>query len=136
MKTKIKRVADDIYHLIIDEADVCEFYGQYILEFIENKQITKSNSLILETQSNRRDIACDNEFLRACRHFEDIAYVVEEETATYNPWKHAILIRNNNKNTHYFDSYDDAFNWLVSHRQKTARKAPLDFTRNIYKSNG
>lgn len=136
MTTTIKAVADDIYHLIIDEPQVCNIYGQYLLEFIKNNQVSRFSSLILETRSKRRDMAFDELFLRACRHFDDIAYVVEEETATYNPWKHAILIRNNNKNTHYFDSYDDALNWLMVYRQKTKITAPLDFTRHIYKSNG
>lgn len=118
MKTMIKQVVDDIYHLIIDETELCEFCGQYLLNFIKNNQISNHSALILETRSKRCDISCDNDFLQACSHFDDIAYVVKEETATYNPWQHAILIRNNNKNTHFFDSYEDAFNWLTLHHKK------------------
>lgn len=133
MKTMIKRMADDIYHLIVDETELCEFCGQHLLQFIKNNQISNHSALILEIRSKRCDVSCDNDFLQACRHFDDIAYVVREETATYNPWQHAILIRNNNKNTHFFDSYDDAFNWLTLHYKKTEKKVPLDFTSNIYK---
>jgi hypothetical protein len=80
-------------------------------------------------------MTCDRAFLRACSHFDDIAYVVKEETATYNPWKHAMLIRNSNKNTHYFDSYEDAFKWLTLHNNKHEIKVPLDFTGTVRKSN-
>tara|TARA_R110002167_G_scaffold197871_1_gene400849 strand:- start:138 stop:563 length:426 start_codon:yes stop_codon:yes gene_type:complete len=136
MKTMIKEVAEGIYHLIIDETDICEFCGQSLLKFIKNNHISNHSALIFETRSKHCDMACDRDFIQACSHFDDIAYVVKEETATYNPWDHAILIRNNNKNTHYFDSYEDAFNWLTLHHTKTEKKAPLDFTSNIYKRNG
>lgn len=76
--------------------------------------------MVLETRSESYDMTSDRAFLRACSHFDDIAYVVKEETATYNPWKHAMLIRNSNKNTHYFDCYDDALNWLTTHKNKSA----------------
>lgn len=135
MKTMIEKVADDIYYLNIDEADKCEFCRQDLLEFINTHKVSNRSSLIIEARYKRCDMACDKNFLEACRHFDDIAYVVKEETATYNPWEHAILIRNNNKNTHYFDSYEDAFNWLTLNHQKVTKSAALDFTRNIYKRN-
>lgn len=135
MNTTIKKVADNIYHSIINETDICGFCGQQLLEYIKNKQISSHSALILETSSKHCDMTCDRAFLQACRHFDDIAYVVKEETATYNPWKHAMLIRNNNKNTHYFDSYEDAFNWLTVHHTKNKNKASLDFTGNIQKRN-
>tara|TARA_R110002049_G_scaffold36386_3_gene116073 strand:+ start:890 stop:1300 length:411 start_codon:yes stop_codon:yes gene_type:complete len=136
MKTMIKKVTEDIYHLIIEEQEPSDFYGQYVLNYIKNNHTSNQRALILETRSKRSYMACDEDFLQACRHFDDIAYVVKEETATYDPWKHAILIRNNNKNTHYFDSYTDAFNWLILYRQKNETRAPLDFTKKIYKHNG
>jgi len=136
MKTMLKKVADNIYHLIIGETEFCEFCGQHLLKFIKNNHISSHSALILETRTKRCDTASDSDFLQACTYFGDIAYVVKEETATYNPWKHAILIRNTNKNTHYFDSYDDALDWLVLHHQTNEIKAPLDFTKKIYKSTG
>ena len=133
MQTRIKKIADDIYHLIIDKTDTCEFCGQNLLEFIQNNHVSKRSALIIELRHKRCGITCDEDFLRACSHFDDIAYVVKEETATYNPWKHAMLIRNSNRNTHYFDSYEDARNWLILHHNKAEIKVPLDFTDNIYK---
>jgi predicted metal-binding protein len=135
MNTMIKKVADNIYHSIVDETDVAGFCGQDLLDFIKNNQVSNHSALILETRSKRCDMTCDRAFLRACSHFDDIAYVVKEETATYNPWKHAMLIRNSNKNTHYFDSYEDAFKWLTLHNNKHEIKVPLDFTGTVRKSN-
>ena len=131
--TMIKKVADNIYHSVIDETAACGLCGQSLLEYIKTNQISNHSALILETQSKRCDLNCDRDFLQACSHFDDIAYVVREETATYNPWKHAMLIRNSNKNTHYFDTYEDALNWLTLHNKKSEKKAPLDFTGNIHK---
>jgi hypothetical protein len=48
---------------------------------------------------------------------KSIAYVVKEETATHDPWAHAMLVHKKNNNTRYFDSYDDAYNWSVSQEQ-------------------
>lgn len=135
MNTMIKKVADNIYHSIVDETDTTAFCGKHLLEFIKNNQVSNHSSLILETRSKRCDMTCDSAFLRACSHFDDIAYVVKEETATYNPWKHAMLIRNSNKNTHYFDSYKDAFNWLTIHNKNNEIKVPQDFTGTVRKSN-
>lgn len=135
MNTTIKKVADNIYHSIIDETDSHGFCGQNLLEFIKSNQISNHSALILETRSKHCDMTCDRSFLQACRHFDDIAYVVKEETATYNPWKHAMLVRNSNKNTHYFDTYDDAFNWLTVHQKKHGKKASFDLTGKIHKGN-
>ena len=135
MNIMMNKVADNIYHLVVDETAACGFCGQQLLDFIKNNQISNHSALILETRSKHCDMLCDKDFLQACSHFDDIAYVVKEETATYNPWKHAMLIRNSNKNTHYFDCYKDAFNWLTIHNHKKEIKAPLDFTGNIRKSN-
>ncbi len=139
----------NIYHSIIPESDISGFYGQQLLEFIKKTQVSNHSALILETRSKHSDMTCDSDFLQACNHFDDIAYVVKEETATYNPWKHAMLVRNSNKNTHYFDSYKDAYKWLTVHHKKTEKKLPLetlhhkntdkklplDFTGKIYKIN-
>lgn len=133
MNTIIKKVANNIYH--VNLIDVCGLCGQQLLDFIKNNKISIHSSLILESGSKNCNMTCDEDFLKASSYFDDIAYVVNEETATYNPWKHAMLIRNSNKNTHYFDSYKDAFNWLTLHRKENEIKSPLDFTGDIRKSN-
>jgi hypothetical protein len=113
MEIVIKEVANNIYHLIIEETDFCDLCGQSFLNFIKNHQVPTHSILILETPSRRCNIPCNQDFLTATENFKAIAYVVNEETATYNPWKHAMLVCNSNKKTGYFDSYNDAFNWSI-----------------------
>jgi hypothetical protein len=113
METGINKVAENIYHLIVKENEFCDLCGQSFLEFINTHQVPPQSILILETPRRRCNIPCNQDFLTAIENFKAIAYVVNEETATFNPWKHANLVRNRNKNTGYFDSYNDAFNWSI-----------------------
>ena len=62
MNTMIKKVADNIYHSIVDETDVARFYGQDLLDFIKNNQVSNHSALILETRSKRCDMTCDRAF--------------------------------------------------------------------------
>lgn len=125
MKAVMKKVADDIYHLLIAEAVCSQACGTNLLELIKTYKIPSHSCLILETRSKGCDMTCNQAFLQGCRYFDAIAYVVQEETATYNPWKHATLIRNNHKNTHYFDSYQDALDWLNRRsEEKVERNLP------------
>jgi hypothetical protein len=68
---------------------------------------------------------CGQELLQGCRYFDAIAYMVQQQTATFNPWPYAALIRKSHKNTYYFDVYQIAINWLsLLSQQKNKRNLP------------
>jgi hypothetical protein len=116
MKTGIEEVTANIYHIILDEGDSCVICSENLLEFIKNHKVLSHYSvLILELGLKRCNTTCNQDFLSACSRFEAIAYVVKEETATYDSWAHAILVRKVNTNTGYFDTYEDALNWSIEY---------------------
>jgi hypothetical protein len=116
----IKKVADNIYYLRLDKVGSCSLCGQELLTYIEQLKIPTGSRLILNTSANNCFTFCDDTFLAGMINFKSIAYVVKEETATHDPWAHAMLVHHKNKNTHYCDSYDEAYNWSISQQQNDA----------------
>jgi hypothetical protein len=110
----IKKVADNIYYLRLDKVGSHSQCGKGLLEYIEQLKIPIGSRLILNTNANNCNKSCNEGFLAGMIHFKSIAYVVKEETATHNPWAHAMLVHKKNDNTHYCDSYDEAYNWSIS----------------------
>ena len=117
IETKIQEVAENIYHLIVGEADSCTLCGQSFIKIINSQPEPTNSILILETRNRRCNIPCNQDFLTAIENFKAIAYVVNEESATFNPWKHANLVRKSNIDTGYFDSYTDALDWSIKHNR-------------------
>mgnify|MGYP003624253972 CR=1 FL=1 len=117
MTDSIKKVGDNIYYLVLDKVENCSLCGKELLEYIEQLKIPTGSRLILNTSANRCSKVCNENFLAGISQFKSIAYVVKEETATQNPWAHAMLVHTRNNNTLYCDTYDEAYNWSVSQEQ-------------------
>jgi len=109
----IKQIEEGLFHLILDDKKSCHFCGEYVHELIKKHPIPINSRLILETVPEYCSIACAEVFLSSTKHFKSIAYILTKETNRYNPWIHAFIVRNHNKNTHFFNNYDDAYNWSM-----------------------
>jgi hypothetical protein len=118
MTDSVKKVADNIYYLRLDKIENCSLCGKELLEYIEQLKIPIDSRLILNTSVNNCFTFCDENFLAGMVHFKSIAYIVKEETASHNPWAHAMLVHKRNKNTRYCDNYDEAYNWSISQESK------------------
>jgi hypothetical protein len=118
MTDSVKKVADNIYYLRLDKIGNCSLCGKELLEYIEQLKIPIDSRLILNTSVNNCFTFCDENFLAGMVHFKSIAYIVKEETASHNPWAHAMLVHKRNKNTRYCDNYDEAYNWSISQESK------------------
>jgi hypothetical protein len=114
MTSSIKKVADNIYYLILENVENCLLCGKKLLEYIEQLKIPISSRLILNTSANNCSASCNESFLAGMSQFKSIACVVKEETATHNPWAHAMIVHKTNHNTLYCDNYDEAYNWSIS----------------------
>jgi len=112
-KHNLKQITESLYHLILDDKRSCHLCGETVHELIKEYSIPPHSRLILETVPEYCSIACADVFLSATNHFKSIAYILTKETKRHNPWIHAFIVRNNNKNTHFFNNYDDAYNWSM-----------------------
>jgi hypothetical protein len=117
MTSSIKKVANNIYYLRLGKIENCSLCGKELLEYIEQLKIPIGSRLILNTSANNCHTSCNESFLAGMTHLKSIAYVVKEETATHNPWAHAMLVYKKNNNTRYCDSYDEAYNWSITQEQ-------------------
>jgi len=111
---EIKEIQERLYHLILDDIKTCHFCGENFIKLIEQHKIPINSHLILETVPEYCSIACSDIFLNTIKHFKSVAYVLTKETNKHNPWIHAFVVRNNNKNTQFFNSYEDAYNWSAT----------------------
>jgi len=112
-KHNLKQVEDGLFHLSLDEKKSCHFCGEAVHELIKKHSIPINSRLILETVPDYCSIACAEVFLTSTNHFKSIAYILTKETNSHNPWIHAFIVRNRNKNTHFFNNYNDAYNWSM-----------------------
>ena len=120
MTVSKQKVTDNIYYLRLDKVENHSLCGKNLLEYIEQLKIPIDCRLILDTGENNCNKSCNEDFLAGMTYFKSIAYIVKEETASHNPWAHAMLVHKRNFNTHYCDTYDEAYNWSISQQQNDA----------------
>jgi hypothetical protein len=120
MSASLKQVADNLYYLKLDKIENCTLCGKQLLEYIAQLKIPIESRLILNIGENKCFKVCNAEFLDGMTQFKSIAYVVKEETATYDPWTHAMLVHKKNTNTQYCDSFDEAYEWSIFQDKKNA----------------
>ncbi len=111
-------MVDNIYYLKLSKVDSCSECGNDILEELEQLNIPIGSRLIFDGVANNCQIPCNDTILSCLTRFKSIAYIVKHETATHDPWEHAMYIRSKNNNTQYCDSYEEAYNWSLSQEKK------------------
>tara|TARA_R110002111_G_scaffold11662_2_gene35733 strand:+ start:51 stop:413 length:363 start_codon:yes stop_codon:yes gene_type:complete len=120
MTALIKKVADNIYYLKLDTIENCSLCGKALLDYIYQQKIPVGGRLILDTTVNNCHTACNEYFLTGMMYLKSIADIVKIETASHDPWAHAMLIHKKNNNTYYADDYEDAYNWSLSQEEQNA----------------
>jgi len=108
-----KKITENLYFFVLDDIQACSSCGEGILEYIYNHQISCDAKLIFATGTHRCSFGCNEEFLSSISHFKSIAYILANQTGHHDPFGHTAIVRNKNKNTHFFSNYDDAYNWSV-----------------------
>ncbi len=123
MISSIKKITNNLFYLKLAKVEDCSLCGKELLTQIEQlieQQIPINARLIFDTGDNNCNAFCTDNFLAGMAYFKSIAYVVKQETATRDPWLHAMLVHKKNNNTHYCDSYDEAYTWSLFQDQKEA----------------
>ena len=124
MISSIKKITNNLFYLKLAKVEDCSLCGKELLthieQLIEQQEIPINARLIFDSGGNNCHNFCNDNFLTVMTYFKSIAYVVKIETATRDPWLHAMLVHKKNDNTHYCDSYDEAYTWSLFQDQKEA----------------
>jgi len=114
ISTGFKQVSDNLYFFVLDDIKACSSCGEGILDYIYTHKISCDARLIFDAGSHLCSFGCNEDFLSSISHFKSIAYILGNKTGSHDPFGHSAIVRNKNKNTHYFANYDDAYNWSIS----------------------
>jgi len=106
-------IAENLYFFILDEIQACSDCGEGILDYVYEHQISCDAKLILDTGTHSCSFGCNEDFLASISHFKSIAYIINSNADSPDPFGHTAIVKNKNRNTHFFSNYDDAYNWSI-----------------------